>query len=108
MTAILRHKIKALRRQQGLTLEQLAHQVGSKKSYIWELENRDRNPSADKLAAIAKILGVTVDYLVDDQQNEPSEAIQRTAFFRQFDQLDKNDQQRLMTMVDAWSKETDT
>lgn len=37
---MLRKKIHDLRKQKGLTLDQLAKQVNSSKSYIWELENK--------------------------------------------------------------------
>jgi hypothetical protein len=45
--------------------------LGSGKSYIWEIENKGvKRPSAEKLAAIAKALDVTTDYLIDDTQTE--------------------------------------
>lgn len=34
------HRIKDLRTKKGLTLDQLALETGSSKSYIWELENK--------------------------------------------------------------------
>jgi hypothetical protein len=42
-------KIRALRKQKKLSLEQLAELTDSSKSYIWELENKDDpKPSAEK------------------------------------------------------------
>ena len=58
-------KIRQLRKNQGLTLEQLAKNANNmSKSYLWELENRDSqsNPSAEKLSFIADALNVTTDY----------------------------------------------
>jgi transcriptional regulator with XRE-family HTH domain len=50
-----------------------AEKIGSGKSYIWEIENKGvKRPSAEKLAAIAKALDVTTDYLIDDTQTEVS------------------------------------
>ena len=40
MANLLGAKIKELRKEKGLTLEQLAELIGSGKSYIWELENK--------------------------------------------------------------------
>jgi transcriptional regulator with XRE-family HTH domain len=34
-------RIRALRNQKKLTLDQLADQAGLSKSYLWELENKD-------------------------------------------------------------------
>ncbi len=40
MANLLGAKIKELRKEKGLTLEQLAEIIGSGKSYIWDLENK--------------------------------------------------------------------
>src|SRR5215831_20675172 len=77
-------RIKDLRTKKGLTLDQLAQETGSSKSYIWELENKNPpRPSAEKLSAIAGALGVTVDYLFGADTQTLSEA-EDTAFFRQY------------------------
>ena len=48
MPSPLGDKLRALRQQKKLSLEQLAELTESSKSYIWELENKDApNPSAD-------------------------------------------------------------
>jgi transcriptional regulator with XRE-family HTH domain len=102
---VLGAKIKELRKQKGLTLEQLAEKIGSGKSYIWEIENKGvKRPSAEKLAAIAKELDVTTDYLLDNEQTEISEGLTKEMYFRKLGQLDEDDQKRIMDMIDAWSK----
>ena len=59
MPSPLGDKIRALRKQKKLSLEQLAELTDSSKSYIWELENRDtRKPSGEKLTRIAQALEV--------------------------------------------------
>lgn len=81
------HRIKELRQAKGLTLDQLAEMTGSSKSYIWELENKNPpRPSAEKLSAIATVLGVTVDYLFGRIDQTLSEAEDK-AFFREYSQL---------------------
>ncbi|TQV73106.1 helix-turn-helix transcriptional regulator [Aliikangiella marina] len=105
MANVLGAKIKELRKQKGLTLEQLAEKIGSGKSYIWEIENKGvKRPSAEKLAAIAKELDVTTDYLLDNEQTEISEGLTKEMYFRKLGQLDEDDQKRIMDMIDAWSK----
>jgi transcriptional regulator with XRE-family HTH domain len=102
---VLGAKIKELRKEKALTLEQLAEKIGSGKSYIWEIENKGvKRPSAEKLAAIAKALDVTTDYLIDDTQTEVSDDLEKEVFYRKLGQLDKGDQDRIMDMIDAWSK----
>lgn len=104
MTTLLGSKMKTLRQHKGLTLEQLGQHVGVGKSYIWEVENRGMSPTAEKLALIAQSLDVTVDYLVDKRQSEPGDDVERKVFLRKFDTLDKEDQRRIMDVVDTWSK----
>ncbi len=68
---MLRYKIKSLRKERGLTLQELANLSGSNKSYIWELENprhgrKAIQPSVKKIKAIASALGVDFQYLLND------------------------------------------
>jgi transcriptional regulator with XRE-family HTH domain len=58
-------KIKELRQQQGLTLEQVANVVGVGKSTVrkWET-GMIANMRRDKIAALAKALGTTPAYLM--------------------------------------------
>ncbi|MGH1471610.1 MAG: helix-turn-helix domain-containing protein [Cellvibrionaceae bacterium] len=105
MANVLGAKIKELRKQKGLTLEQLAEKIGSGKSYIWEIENKGvKRPSAEKLAAIAKELDVTTDYLIDDAQTEVTDDLEKEVFYRKLGQLEKDDRDKIMDMIDAWSK----
>jgi transcriptional regulator with XRE-family HTH domain len=102
---VLGAKIKELRKQKGLTLEQLAERIGSGKSYIWEIENKGvKRPSAEKLAAIAKELDVTTDYLIDDAQTEMTDDLEKEVLFRKFGQLESRDKEKIMEMIDSWSK----
>ena len=97
-------KIRALRKQKKLSLEQLAELTDSSKSYLWELENRDtRKPSGEKLTRIAQALEVTTDYLLDDSE-EPSDEVLKEAFFRKFNKLAPEDQQKINQMIDMWGK----
>ncbi|MBU3069221.1 helix-turn-helix domain-containing protein [Aestuariicella sp. G3-2] len=105
MANVLGAKIKELRKQKGLTLEQLAEKIGSGKSYIWEIENKGvKRPSAEKLAAIAKELDVTTDYLIDDAQTEMTDDLEKEVLFRKFGQLESRDKEKIMEMIDSWSK----
>jgi len=92
-------RIKELRTDKGMTLDQLAQETGSAKSYIWELENKDPpRPSADKLSAIAKALGVTVDYLFGRDDQTLDEAVD-VAFFREYAGLPPETKEQLRQMA---------
>ena len=99
-------RIKQLRTVRGLTLDQLAQATDSSKSYIWELENKNPpRPSADKVARIASVLGVTSDYLVDptDKTNVVEAADQ--AFFRRYRKMDSATKDKIRRMVDLWGED---
>ena len=92
-------RIKELRTQKGKTLDQLATETSSSKSYIWELENKDPpRPSAEKLAAIAVALGVTTDYLIGREEVTLADA-QDKAFFREYSQMDPDTRDKIRAMA---------
>ena len=92
-------RIKELRIEKGLTLEQLAKDTASSKSYVWELENKDPpRPSVEKLSAIAVTLGVTVDYLFGRDSQTLGEAEDK-AFFRKYNDMPKEARRQLREMA---------
>lgn len=81
-------KIRQLRKEKKLSLDQLATLAETSKSYLWELENRETaNPTMDKVAKIADKLGVTAEFLLNDDAVEPSESDADQAFFRNYKKL---------------------
>jgi transcriptional regulator with XRE-family HTH domain len=101
VTTPLGDKIRTLRKAKGYTLEKLADLADSSKSYIWELENKDPpRPSADKIAKIAAVLGVTADYLIDPSDKVPVEDATDTAFFRKYRSMDATTKDKIRRMVD--------
>jgi transcriptional regulator with XRE-family HTH domain len=100
----LGEKIRLLRKQKEMTLEQLADKTESSKGYIWELENREtKNPSAEKLRKIADILSVTPEFLLNDKKTNPNDAVLREAFFRKFENLEDGDKEKIMHIIETWS-----
>ncbi len=103
MPNTLGDKIRNLRKAKDLTLEQLAEQTESSKGYIWELENREsKSPSAEKLLKIADVLGVTVEFLLDESKSDPSDNVKKSAFFRKFEKLSDPDQEKFMKFIEEW------
>lgn len=104
MPGTLGEKLRKHRQEKGYSLDDLARLSGSSKSYLWELENRDaRKPSAEKLATIADVLGVTTDYLLDENAEMDDKHV-KEAFFRKFNKLEAEDKQRIQDMIEAWGK----
>jgi transcriptional regulator with XRE-family HTH domain len=99
-------KIRELRKQKGYTLEKLAELTDSSKSYIWELENKNPpRPSAEKVARIAAVLGVTSDYLVDPTEKTDVADARDQAFFRRYRKMDAATRDKIRRMVDMWGED---
>ena len=101
----LGEKIRSLRRSRGYTLERLGELVGSSKSYIWELENKNPpRPSAEKVSKIAQALGVTVDFLLDADQPELTTDALDEAFYRGYRQLNPETKEKFRQLLKMWSR----
>jgi transcriptional regulator with XRE-family HTH domain len=103
MATKLGDKIRELRKKHEFTLDKLALKAGLSKSYLWELENRDsQRPSAEKLSALADVLGVSSAYFLEDDVREPEERHMDEAFYRNYQQLDTPSKERLRLILDTF------
>jgi transcriptional regulator with XRE-family HTH domain len=75
VTALLR----AVRRQQGLTLERLAEQTGLTKSYLSKIERGHATPSIAVALKVARALDVDVGRLFSDEAAEEKITVDRAA-----------------------------
>lgn len=99
MPTPLGERVRELRQKKGLTLEALAERVGSSKSYMWEIENKDvTRPSAEKLHQIAGALDTTADYLLAADEVTEADAAD-TAFFRNYQKMNRKSKERLRNML---------
>lgn len=62
-------KIRALRLKKGLSQEQLGKAVGVSEPMICMIERGTKNPSLQIGAEIAAVLGITIDELLEDDNN---------------------------------------
>lgn len=105
MSTEIGNKIRDLRKDKGWTLEKLAEETGSSKSYIWELENKNPpRPSGEKIVRIASALGVTADYLLDSSKRAPTDEVIDAAFFREYQGLDEPTKERIRELVKVWGQ----
>jgi transcriptional regulator with XRE-family HTH domain len=81
--------------------KELAELSESSKSYIWELENKNPpRPSAEKLAKIAVVLGVTGDYLIGATETAGVETAADEAFFRKYRRMDAATRDKVRRLAD--------
>ena len=104
-------RIKALRQEKGLTLEQVAEVVGVGKSTVrkWET-GMIANMRRDKIADLAKALGTTPAYLMGweeedtKQENSPSEpqlSEGEKVLLDLFNKVPEDQQQLVLQMIRA-------
>ena len=88
--------LRRLRKAQKLTLQQVADAVGCTKAYIWELEMKEgQRPSAERINLLAKVLGVTMEDLMNETNGQvPQASVEDVAFFRQYAGMTEEEKQR--------------
>lgn len=57
-------RLKQLRNQRGLTQTEVAAAIGVTRSVVSLYENEMRQPSPDMIVALARLYGVSTDYLL--------------------------------------------
>lgn len=67
-------RIKKRRNELGWTQDQLAQKAGISKSFLSDLENGKRSVSADNLLDIARVLSLSLDYLMKGTEPETKPA----------------------------------
>ena len=70
---MLGDKIKNLRKGMNLTQEQLCEKIGTAQSTLGMIESNKREAGKKTLLKIADFFGVTVDYLLTDDESELNE-----------------------------------
>lgn len=71
-------KLKALRLENKMTQEYVASRLNAARSTIAGYETKNRQPSHEKLASIASLFHVTIDYLLDETDSielNPSQGV---------------------------------
>ena len=91
----LNERIKAYRNQLHLSQEYVAKHIGVNRATFSQVELGNRKVSAEELAKLATLFGISSDALLYGQ-----EASQPTALFaRTFDSLDETDQEEIMNLM---------
>jgi transcriptional regulator with XRE-family HTH domain len=62
-------RIKRLRTEKGITLEQLAKQTGFTKGYLSKVEKSEKSPPVSTLGIIAGTFGTTISVLLGEENN---------------------------------------
>ena len=93
----LGQKLKRIRSKFGLSQEQLAEIMNVSRQAITKWENDNGLPDVSNLKELSKVFGLTVDYLLDDNNGLPALSMKK--------ELDKNKYKNKMTMYNEVLKE---
>jgi transcriptional regulator with XRE-family HTH domain len=103
-------KLKQARKKLGWSQDDLGQKVGIHGRHVGKYENGRAMPNADTIIRIAKILNVSIDYLLLDDFKEnamPSAILQDRDLMRKFEaveKMDENDKHVITSLIDAYIK----
>ena len=99
-------RIQKLRKENKLTQQELAKKINLSHPQLVRYENKDVQPPADVLKKIANIFGVSIDYLVNGENDQKAkETLQDDALLNQFKKisgLSKDKKNIVMDLIDAY------
>ncbi|EMX3972264.1 transcriptional regulator [Acinetobacter pittii] len=97
-------KLKELRLQKGLSLQDAANLIGISKTHFWDLETgKSKNPSYDLLEKISDKFGISISSLVnEDIETNGNEELK--VLFRQMNNLEQSDLDVIKLIVESKTK----
>lgn len=96
--------IKNLRKQKGWTQIDLAERIGCTQGIITAYEHGFKNPSVDKIALLAKVLGVTIDELVGQAEIKTADNTKNPKLWKKFERvqsLPPQDKRMVFKMIEG-------
>jgi transcriptional regulator with XRE-family HTH domain len=99
-------KIKRLRQDKNWSQDQLAQKIEVSRRFIGAYETGKSMPSAATLQKLAEVFGVSVDYLLSDEQTKNLAAVSITdqtllEYFEEIQHMSESDKQAVKTMLEA-------
>lgn len=96
-------RLKALRKQKGLTQKDLAERVGVRQAQLNKYEGGTNAPALEKVVELAEVLDVTVDYLLSGDQSAPKPLhnVRLWDRFKTLQELPKDDLESVIKVLDA-------
>lgn len=102
-------KIRELRKARGLSQGELAEKLGTSQKVISDYERERTSPPKNRLPAIAKFFGLSIDALLDIDEDAPQSVRKKTLHGNKrtvkamelFDQLDPIEQRVILRQMKA-------
>ncbi|MGB5987661.1 MAG: helix-turn-helix transcriptional regulator [Desulfobacterales bacterium] len=106
ITASFPERLRRLRRDRDWSQGQLAHKVGIDVQRISKYERGISNPPLETLARIARVFGVSLDYLLTGKSSKV-EKLQNAQLIERIEELEnlpKEYQETLISVLDSFIK----
>jgi transcriptional regulator with XRE-family HTH domain len=109
-TTTFGEKLKALRKERGWSQDELGRRAGIHGRHVGKYEIGRAMPNAETVVQLAKVLGVSIDYLLRDDLDEdaaPAGALRDQELLRKFaavEQMDEEDRRVIASLIDAYIK----
>lgn len=102
---VLGNTLRLLRKQCGLTQEELAKKIHCTQVSIAFYEQNKKKPSVDKIPLIAKALDVTINDLFGNAPSASAVKVKNPKLWKKFEQvetLSESDRRTISKMLDAF------
>jgi len=109
-TTTFGEKLKTLRKERGWSQDELGRRAGIHGRHVGKYEIGRAMPNAETVVQLAKVLGVSIDYLLRDDLAEdaaPAGALRDHELLRKFaavEQMDEEDRRVISSLIDAYIK----
>lgn len=99
-------KITMLRKQKNLSQGDLADKIGVSRDAIGKYERGDIMPTADKAKKMADVLGVSLDFLMNEAAKE--DAVDKDMLHRmqEVQKLPDSEKDKITSIIDAFIRDT--
>jgi transcriptional regulator with XRE-family HTH domain len=109
-TTTFGEKLKTLRKERGWSQDELGRRASIHGRHVGKYEIGRAMPNAETVVHLAKVLGVSIDYLLRDDLDEdatPAGALRDHELLRKFaavEQMDEEDRRVISSLIDAYIK----
>lgn len=104
----LGQKITKIRKEKKLSQVDVASYVGVSRDAISKYERDDIIPSVENANKIAKVLGVSLDYLMSEDDNLEVVDIDMLNRMKEIQRLSKDDKNTVVKIIDAFIRDAKT
>jgi len=104
----LGQKITQIRKEKKLSQIDISKAVGVSRDAISKYERDDIIPSVENAKKIAKVLEVSLDYLVSEQENQEVIDVNMVNRMKEIQRLGNEDKGTITKIIDAFIRDTKT